>query len=120
MAGLKDHGDDCERFLGDRCEDVHIWIDELFRKFGGLHRAFRHHRRGVETAAELFGERGRKAAIIHILRDCGHVPKHRDYVEEKVDSLGFWLKGRFNGYWDPFAFIEAVHKLIGQEPRSTP
>jgi hypothetical protein len=51
--------------------------------------------------------------MIHILRDCGHIPKPRDYVEEKVDSLGFRLGTRFEGYWDPFEFVEAVQKLIG-------
>lgn len=119
MAAFEDHCRDCDRFLGNRCEPVHRWLDELFSKFGGLHRPWRHHRRGVDEAEKLFGPLGRKAALIHILRDCGHVPKPRDYVEEKVDGLGLRLNGRFSGYWDPFMFVEAIHALIGQEPRSS-
>ena len=113
MAAFEDHCRDCQRFLGDRCEQVQAWIDELFRHVGPVHRAWRHHRRGVDDAERKFGPVGRQAALIHILRDCGHIPKPRDYAEEKVDSLGFDLKSRFTGYWDPFEFVDAVQKLIG-------
>lgn len=113
MAHFNVHCQDCYRLLNDRCEDVNLWLDELAGKFGPMHRFARHHTRGVEEAEALFGERGRKAALIHILRDCGHIPTPRQWKDEKVDSLGFDPKGCFYGEWDPHEFIRQAKKLIG-------
>ena len=95
-----EHCDDCERRLGIRFENVNEWMDGAFTRFGPRHRFDRHHWEGVEKAAELFGEDAAKAAIIHIVRDCGHVPNAADYPPPdyrgvvlvghnyKVDSMG--------------------------------
>lgn len=116
-----------ERLIGDRCESVNRWLDELFRKFGPLHRFARHHWRGVDEAGKLFGPNGRKAAVVHILKDCGHVPTDREWKEQKVDSLGFRLDrpqgmglaveptGVFNGYWDPKGFNQKAQALLDAE-----
>lgn len=83
MASFEMHCRDCERLLGSRCEDVNQWIAEGFKQFGANHRFWRHHWRGVVEAESLFGALGRKAAMVHILRDCGRIPKARDW-----DKLG--------------------------------
>lgn len=118
MAHFEEHCSDCERFLGDRCEDVNRWLDQAFHQFGPRHRFVKHHQEGVKKAFELFGERGRKAALIHILKDCGHIPTERMYaghmlVEEgEVDWLGIDPQTPFNGYWDPHEFNQAVQNIL--------
>ena len=109
MASFDEHCRDCERLLGDRCEEVNHWLDAGFKRFGPLHRFWRHHWRGVDEAEKLFGALGRKAAIVHILKDCGQVPKARQWAEQEVDSLGMKPGGKFNGYWEPEQFDRAAH-----------
>lgn len=70
--------------LGDRHEAVNRWMDELFRQYGPRHRRHRHHWHGVREAKRLWGEAGAKAAIVHIVRDCGAVPRERDYDETQL------------------------------------
>jgi hypothetical protein len=125
MAAFEEHCRDCERIIGNRCEQVNHWLDEKFCQFGPLHRFARHHWRGVDEAGKQWGELGRKAAIIHILKDCGWVPSARDWEEKRVDSLGFKVTrpygleptaelvcGTFNGYWDPKEFVVKAKELI--------
>ena len=113
MASFEEHCSDCERILGQRCENVNRWIDEEFKRFGPLHRFSRHHSRGVQDAELKFGPWGRKAALVHILKDCGHIPTARDWAEQRVDSLGMDPTKRFNGYWDPHEFDKKARELIG-------
>lgn len=81
MAHFEDHCSDCELILGNRHEEVNHWIDELFRQFGPSHRKFRHHEDGVNQAQRKFGGDAWKAAVVHIVRDCGYVPKETDYLQ---------------------------------------
>lgn len=81
--------------LGDRYEIVNRWMDELFAKYGPNHRRQRHHWRGVREAKYLFGEAGAKAAIVHIVRDCGEVPRERDY---DVQNLGIVIAPEYLMY----------------------
>lgn len=85
MAKFEDHCRDCERLLGSKHENVNRWMDELFRKYAANHRRHRHCWKGVREASHLFGPEGAKAAIVHIVRDCGAVPMQRDY---DVHNLG--------------------------------
>lgn len=119
MASFKEHCRDCERLLGDPCEAVNRWMDEMHSKFGPLHRHVRHHTRGIEEAERKFGLLGKKAAMVHILKDCGRIPKPRDYKHNEANlvllSLGttyLGMAGNFNGYWDPFKFDTAARKLL--------
>jgi hypothetical protein len=124
MASFEEHCRDCERLIGNRCEPVHHWLDEKYKQFGPMHRFARHHWRGVDEAGRLYGDLGRKAAIIHILKDCGHIPTDRDWKEQKVDSLGFKVSRpygtepmaelvcTFNGFWDAKEFTEAAKALL--------
>ena len=113
MASFEEHCRDCERILGDRCESVNRWMDDQFKRFGPLHRFMKHHLRGVNEAEAEFGPLGRKAAIIHILKDCGRIPTARDWAEQRVDSLGMDPMSRFNGSWDPREFDREANKLTG-------
>ena len=87
MAKFEDHCRDCERILGNRCEEVNHWMDELFRQYGPKHRRHRHCWRGVREAKKLWGELGAKAAIVHIVRDCGGVPDQRTYDETQLGII---------------------------------
>lgn len=84
MAKYEDHCRDCERLLGSRHEAVNRWLDELFRQYGPKHRKHRHCWEGVRRAGLLFGSEGAKAAIVHIVRDCGAVPEQRTYDEQSL------------------------------------
>ena len=79
MSSFEQHCRDCEIILGDRHEAVNRWLDSYFDTLGSEHRRRLHHSRGVREARELFGLQGAKAAVIHIVRDCGRVPDERDY-----------------------------------------
>jgi hypothetical protein len=100
MASLAQHNSDCVKFLGESFDDVNRWIDEYFSQHGPTHRKFRHHREGIEEARDLFGDRAAFAAAIHILRDCRHIPRKRDYESGYVDALG--LKSN----WSTAAYIK--------------
>lgn len=112
MAAREEHNRDCERLLGEPCDNVNKWMDELARKFGPLHRFARHHTRGVREAEIIYGPWGRKAALVHILKDCGHIPTARMWADQEVDSLGMIPGGRFNGFWDPWEFDRAARALL--------
>ena len=79
MASFEQHCKDCEAILGARHEDVNRWLDGLFWRLGPRHRRARHHEGGVRKAAEMFGPEGARAAVAHIVRDIGFVPRERDY-----------------------------------------
>ena len=98
MASLAQHMRDCHRLVGDPCEDVNRWIDAYFSEFGPFHRFKRHHREGVLEAQAIFGERGRRAAIVHVLRDCRNIPRSKDYEDGTVDKLGLIAKWPVTAY----------------------
>jgi hypothetical protein len=119
MASFEEHCRDCERLLDDRCEPVNRWLDAMFRQYRDQHRFVRHHWRGVKEAEALFGTLGRKAAIVHILKDCGFVPKDRDWKEGRVDRYGMDRTEVFVGYWDPVAFVAAARQLLAADAALT-
>lgn len=79
MAHFLEHCRDCKALLGYQYEQVHAWMDAGFARLGPRHRFERHHIEGVRKVEALFGWEAAKAAIIHIVRDCGHVPAAADY-----------------------------------------
>ena len=79
MASFEQHCRDCERILGDRHEQVHRWLDRHFGAKGADHRRILHHTRGVDEVEEMWGRKAAEAAVVHIVRDCGKVPRERDY-----------------------------------------
>ena len=79
MGDFEQHCRDCKRLLGDPHEAVHLWIDKAFEKHGPAHRRLLHHTNGVRKAAGMFSRDGVRAVIAHIVRDCGEVPREREY-----------------------------------------
>ena len=120
MAHFEQHCRDCEAVLGQRYEAVNRWMDELFCKFGADHRSRRHHWRGVQEAKDLFGEEGAKAAVVHIVRDCGDVPKARDYEKTNLGIIiapAFLIAERHGEQDSPaaqedFYFLRAVEQAF--------
>ena len=114
MAKFEDHCKDCERILGNKREDVNHWMDELFKQYGPRHRRHRHCWHGVREALKLFGIEGAKAAIIHIVRDCGEVPSQRTYDETALGGSGIILAPSFMVSSDEKAF-ESFTQIVNQE-----
>jgi len=90
MASLEQHCQDCVEQLGEEYREVHIWLDEFFAQMPGdfRHRKYRHHTAGVLEALAKWGEKGAKAAEIHIRRDfpnLGRIPTREDWIHP--DSL---------------------------------
>lgn len=124
MSTFNDHCRDCEKILGDRMEHVNRWRDELFRKYGPQHRRHRHCWKGVREAKHLFGAIGAKAAVIHIVRDCGAVPNQRVYDETNLGIMivpeTFMYDSATEKAWDKFyaAVLKELVKmdsLLGSE-----
>jgi hypothetical protein len=115
LAHFERHCKDCEAILGDRHEGVNKWMDELFSKFGPNHREWRHHWRGVWEAKKVFGPEGAKAAIVHIVRDCGAVPKARDYGKTNLGIVvapAFLIAPAKEGEQPEEEFLAAVAKAM--------
>jgi hypothetical protein len=98
MASLSQHMRDCRLLIGEDCESVNRWMDECFKEYGPLHRFKRHHREGIQEAESLFGDLGRQAATVHILRDCRQIPRESDYSDGTVDNLGLRAKWPVSAY----------------------
>ena len=93
MASFQDHCADCEAALGERFEEINLWLDELFITYGSGHRPIRHNAAAIERIRTKHGDKAAEAAKIHILRDCGAVPT----VEEAEQSC-FYQKRVFDRF----------------------
>lgn len=116
MASLQRHVQDCREFLGDGCVEVNRWIDELFAILGPAHRKVRHHKEGIDEARILFGEKGGRAAAIHILRDCRQIPRRADYENGSVDILGLkkeWPASAYVAYSEEDFRAVVKNQLFG-------
>lgn len=80
MPKFEVHCEDCVRELGEPFEEVHQWLDELFKFVGSDHRDIRHNRNGVEKVRGMWGDRAARAAEIHIIADEGQVPEVDDVL----------------------------------------
>ncbi len=88
MADLLTHKLDCISRLNHPFSRVHVWLDH-YATFGVYeHRAKRHHQEGIEEVRRRFGEEAGRAAWLHIMRDCWHIPTRQDYETERVDNFG--------------------------------
>ena len=67
---LLEHENCCIDALGKPFTEVHIFLDQFFRVYGGLpHRLILHHRLGVELVGVLMGAEAAEAAKRHVLDD---------------------------------------------------
>jgi len=74
MAWRDRHEADCQYFLDDPMSEVHKWLDAYAEMYPvthylDYHRRFRHNRKGVEFCRKTWGDKGYKAAMLHLLRD---------------------------------------------------
>lgn len=69
MASFEEHCTETLEKLGDRCEDVHRWLDALMPTLGPDHRKVRHNAQGVAHCQKMWGDLGAQAAQMHIDRD---------------------------------------------------
>lgn len=74
MPSLEQHCQECQEKLGNRFEEVNLWLDELFAAMGPKHRDVRHHQGGVEEVRKKWGDLAAEAAKLHIIADIGYVP----------------------------------------------
>lgn len=91
MASRADHCFVDTKHLSKEFNHVHQWLDELYAKYGGLHRKHRHHIEGVEEIRGLFGDEAAQAAEYHILIDMGHIPTTKQWelrTSTTMDGLG--------------------------------
>ena len=92
MAAFEDHCRECKQKLGDRYEEVNRRIDQFAHypdmEFLSRHRQFLHHEEGIEYFRMSLGEKAGEAAKLHVLRDCGHIPRAMDYHIGVVDCFG--------------------------------
>ena len=90
MSTFEEHCLDTLEKLGKRYEEVHKYMDQWTSKFGGRHRFMLHHEQGIQEVTIKFGPEAGKAARCHVELDCGgRVPNKWDYVNGKVDFLGY-------------------------------
>ncbi len=116
MASLQQHVRDCSEFLGDGYVEVNRWIDELFATLGPAHRKVRHHKEGIEEEKSIFGEKGAQAVVVHILRDCRHIPIRRDYESGAVDVVGLkkdWPTSAYVRYSEEDFKTVVTNQLFG-------
>jgi len=71
MPTFEKHCLKCQQVLGETFSEVHLWLDEYFGQcpYGTRHRHLRHHLQGIEEIRKRWGDRGAKAAEIHIRED---------------------------------------------------
>lgn len=84
MPSFEKHCADCVNELGKPYEAVHLWLDELFKRFGPAHRAIRHNSKGIEKVRRHWGDEAAKAAEIHIIADEGRVPEVNDIFKFRL------------------------------------
>ena len=92
MSSFEEHCQECQQKLGDRCEEVNRRIDQFAHypnmAFLSQHRQFLHHAEGIAYFTRAYGKRGGEAARLHVLRDCGQIPRAQDYCDGTVDCYG--------------------------------
>ena len=105
MAGLRDsnqlmarfieHCDESLRLFGKLFAEVHRWLDEFAGSegYGMRHRKVRHHEKGIQEAAALFGEEAGKAARQHIITDLKQDgwTEHDHFPQDEADYVRMGL-----------------------------
>ena len=92
-------------------------MDAEFAHFGAVHRKARHHVEGVQEAASIFGASGGQAALLHVLRDCLHLPRLIDYSCGAVDALGIpvWMSISDVVRFGEKDFMELARRHLGSD-----
>jgi len=78
----KQHRQRAIELTGKPYDEVHVWLDELFKWVGPMHRHVRHNRKGVEKVIEMFGEEAGLVAEQHI-KDDGEYLAPKEVAEDE-------------------------------------
>ena len=116
MAALEEHMKDCVDQLGKDYKEVHLWLDEYFKRIGARHRSIRHHLEGIKEAAEKFGVDGGKAAEIHVRKDWVGIFSD---IPNKKEAEMWSLFGR-EGLKDGREYLSDFEMLLNGDPRGQP
>ena len=97
MSALVEHLQECQGKLNNPCEEVNYRMDQFAHwpdsASLAAHRKFLHHQEGIDYFTSRYGNVGGAAARLHVLRDCGHIPRAIDYYTGAVDEYGQRAKG---------------------------
>ena len=92
MASRDEHCQECVEKLGAPFNEIHQLLDQFAHypdmAFLKEHRKFLHHQEGIAYFKARYGKQAGEAARLHILRDCGDIPKAVDYYNGTVDCFG--------------------------------
>jgi len=75
---FEEHCQRCHALLGDRFDQVHIWLDHFAyvpstltheAYYDPMHRQYRHHVQGIIEIRQKWGQPAATAAVVHILDD---------------------------------------------------
>jgi len=77
----EEHMKKAVELTGKPYEEVHIWLDEMFKWFGGQHRRIRHNKNGVDYIKKKYGKEAAKVARQHLLDDGIYLPPEEDDAE---------------------------------------
>lgn len=120
MSEIKNHCEDCEALLGDACLEVHEFLDQYapffpIRVFYEYHRGFLHNSYGLSLIEGRWGELGKKAAMIHLVRDWigAPIPRDLDWIEKQFPKAIMSLNSNPEQY-DPMLDPGIVTAWFGQ------
>lgn len=75
---FEEHCERSERLIGDRFEQVHIWLDHFAYMpstptsdayYDPTHRQYRHNMQGIIEVGKMWGPEAESAAAVHVLDD---------------------------------------------------
>jgi hypothetical protein len=98
---FEEHCQRSEDMLGDRFEQVHIWLDHYAwvpstpssdPSYDPTHRRRRHHLNGIMHVWHKWGKTAALAATRHVLDDL-YGPDYHDVYDIPLDEQDFVLKG---------------------------
>ena len=116
MANLKTHAEDCKRHIGDEMWEVHKFFDqhaEVFpiQVFYDYHRTFLHNSYGLTIVCNRWGEKGRIAGTLHLVRDWWEGPFVRgkknwtyEEIESKLPKVLVWFN-KLRSTYEPMPFM---------------
>ncbi|WP_027367312.1 DUF6915 family protein [Desulfocurvibacter africanus] len=112
---FREHCERTKAALGSDWADLHRWFDQYSGEYCGWHRIILHHVQGIELAVEVFGERAREAAQMHVMDDFeGRIPKgFQDMPWPKQPHLRREIETRLQ---DAFGFRYGLPLVNHAEP----
>ena len=103
MADLKTHASDCKTYIGNEMLEVHKYFDRYahifpISHFLDYHRTFSHNAYGFAIVCHRWGDKGRRAGTLHLVRDWWEGPfvrgkKNWSYeeIEAKLPEILVWF-----------------------------